>query len=88
MVWPPQVRKHGEHAAVIVRGRLELELGEDVGDVGFHRLPGHRQPLSDGLVRSTLRHLGEDGALPLGKVVERHASASANKDGDDGRVDD
>jgi hypothetical protein len=34
------------------------------------------------------RHQGQDFALPVRQVVERDAGASADEDGDDGRVDD
>ena len=38
-----EVGEHGEHAAVILRYRCEVQLREDAPDVGFHSLPGEEQ---------------------------------------------
>jgi len=73
---------------MVVRRRQELELRVDVGDVGLDRLRGQEQAIGDRLVRTTLGHEGEDLALTLGEVIERHLRApAADELGDDLGVD-
>jgi hypothetical protein len=83
-----QVGEYREHPPVIVGGRQQLELREDGGDVGLERLPGHRQPISDCLVRSPFRHQGQAFAFPLGQVAQSHAILRAERRQPVGRRDD
>jgi len=78
----------GEDPAMIVGRRQELELREDVGDVGFDRLRSEDERITDRLVRAALGHQGKDVALALGQIVERDPGAPpADELGDDLRVD-
>src|SRR6478735_2782907 len=68
-----QVREDGEDAPVVVGRRDELELREDVRDVGFDGLRSEEESIADRLVRAALGHQPEDLVLALGQVVERDA---------------
>ena len=84
-----EVRQHGKHASMVVRRRQELQLGEDVRDVGLDGLRREEQPVADRLVRPALRHQRQDLALPIGQVVERHSRASTSDElRDDLGIDD
>ena len=59
-----QMDEDGEDTAVVVRSRLQLQLGEDDGDHALDRLDGHVEALGDGAVGSPLRHEGQDACAP------------------------
>jgi hypothetical protein len=65
------VGEHSQHSAVIVGCGWQLELREDVGDMGVDRLSRHRQAISNSLVRSAFGHQGQNLALTLRQVVKR-----------------
>src|ERR1700761_9640928 len=54
-----QVGQHGEDAAVVVVGGLQVELVEDRRGVLGHRPLGDDQALADGRVRPALGHQGQ-----------------------------
>src|SRR5687767_1157190 len=83
-----QEGEHGEDAAVVVGGDVQVEAGENAVHVRLHRLGAEEQVLADGLVGAAHRHEGEHLALPLGQLLDGIAGASpADELGDHFRID-
>ena len=53
---------------------VELELGEDVADVGLHRLVGNVEGLGDLVGGAAVGELGEHLPLPLGERLGERAA--------------
>src|SRR5438034_8275371 len=66
-----EVGQHGEHPAVILRRRLQLELAEDDPDVALDGSFGEPEPIADRRVGTTLRHELEDLSFARREVVQR-----------------
>src|SRR6476660_1332437 len=77
--------EHGEHSAVVVGGRWQVEFGEDVVDVLVDRLLADVEAKGDGGVRAAFGHEGEHFPFAVGEAVEW---AGAEHSGDHLRVED
>ena len=83
-----EVREHGEHATVVVRGRRQPELREDARDVLLDGAERDEQALRDRLVGAALGHQPEHLALAGGQLVERVVGALAPDElAHDGRIE-
>ena len=54
---------------MLAGGLGQVELLEDLGDVGFHRSLGYEQPPGDGLVRHPFGDQREDFALTVRELA-------------------
>src|SRR5690242_4615742 len=66
-----EVRENGEHAAVVVRDRLEAELPEDRVNVGLDGLRAEEELAPDAGVRAALGHELEDAPLAVCQLLDR-----------------
>src|SRR2546425_529227 len=84
----PQVREHGEYAAVVVAALADAELEEDVAHVRLDGLRAEEELLADALVRVSLCDQREHLALALRQLVEQALLApAAHQSGDDRRIE-
>jgi hypothetical protein len=74
-----EVLQDCEHAAVVVCGRVELELAEDAADVRLHRLDAEPELVTDRLIRSALGHQTQYLAFTPSQSAERVALAAARR---------
>jgi len=83
-----EVGEHGEHAAVVVRRCLDVQLREDVADVALDGLWAEPEGAADALVRASFGDQDEDLAFAWGELVERvRLAAAADELIDDVSVD-
>src|SRR5439155_10369370 len=75
-----EVGQHGEHPAVILRRRLQLELAEDDPDVALDGSFGEPEPIADRRVGTTLRHELEDLSFARREVVQRARRATPTEE--------
>ena len=66
-----QTREYSQHAAVGVLALREIELHEDVANVGFDRTLAEAKALGDAGVRQPLGHKLEHLVFALGQRRER-----------------
>jgi GntR family transcriptional regulator/MocR family aminotransferase len=82
-----QVGQHGEHAPVVVVGRLQVELSEDGGGVPGHGAFGDDEALGDSGVRPAFGHKGEHLTLARAECADTGvAGVTGEQTGDDLRV--
>src|SRR6187551_3247222 len=68
------------HAPVVLGSARDVELPEDVADVGLDRLRRHPQPLGNPAVGEALRHQVEDLPLAVGEVPERMSLTTSREE--------
>jgi hypothetical protein len=84
-----EVGEHGADPAVVVGGRRQVELGEDVVDVLGDGGVRHGELAGDGRVGPAFGHVREDLAFAVGEPLERGLHAATGEElADDVRVDD
>jgi hypothetical protein len=74
----PQVGEHSQDTPMVVFGRLQLELHEDVAYVGFDRLGTEVQPGADRRVCSALSHQLKHLPFALRELLDRFPVAAAS----------
>src|SRR5262249_20873044 len=72
-----QEGEHGQHAAVIVPRRGQVQLREDARHVLLNRALADHELLGDGVVRAALCHQPEHLALSFAELLERILAAVA-----------
>ena len=86
MVCAVEVGEDGEHPAVTVLAVGDVELGEDVADVGFDGAFADHEPVCDGSVGESLGHELEHAALALREPADGSGVGWRNQVGDDHRI--
>ena len=86
VVYAVEVGEDSEHTAMGVFAVGDVELGEDVADVGFDGAFADHEPVGDGGVGESLGHEFEHAPLALGEPADGSAVGGRDEVGDHHRV--